>query len=293
MIRRPPLQVHSPVEFPEELSISGGLLGEGSPLAGGGGAGEEVGEEAGEQAGEQAAGTYLLTAVLMHTGPSASSGHYTARIRDPYGDGQRGDGPRSAGRWWSCNDECVSEEGWGEPSGAARQSGVTLLRRSAAGGGRLFASKTAYMLQYTRRSELDEARAAGPPQAPQAVLSALREANAALRARARQYDDDVAAVEAKVRSRDEYLAALSPLLQAASPAARSLPDARWVPASWLRSSLALLREAEVGPVPNGEIRCEHGKADPAKLGEMRLVSPAAWRRMVRRCGSGAGHADCG
>ena len=70
---------------------------------------------------------YRLTAVLMHTGSSAHSGHYTARIMEQPGGGEQGEqspdapaaaagggagAPLDAARWWTFNDETVTLEDW-------------------------------------------------------------------------------------------------------------------------------------------------------------------------------------
>ena len=94
---------------------------------------------------------YQLTAVLMHTGNSANSGHYTARILQQTAAAGGGDAA-AAERWWNFNDERVTLEEWEREGkkGGTNAVGVTLLEGASTDATRLFSSKTAYMLNYTR-----------------------------------------------------------------------------------------------------------------------------------------------
>ena len=111
---------------------------------------------------------YKLTAVLMHQGPSANSGHYTARILDQStfgggsGGGGGGGGDRGEGGecWWTFNDESVVLEEWqltSKKEKADASMGVQ-LRPVEPGQPRVFQSKSAYMLNYTRISDLEARR---------------------------------------------------------------------------------------------------------------------------------------
>ena len=90
---------------------------------------------------------YQLTAVLMHTGNSANSGHYTARILQQTAAAAGGDAA-AAERWWNFNDERVTLEEWEREGkkGGTNAVGVTLLEGASTDATRLFSWKTAYML---------------------------------------------------------------------------------------------------------------------------------------------------
>ena len=134
-------KVSSPMAFPDVLDMSqyttrGGAAaqeGGGAPADGGGGDGSQ---------------RYRLTAVLMHTGASAHSGHYTARIMEqPSGEGPdacNGGAPPAAAaeapsaeavdgaRWWTFNDETVTLEDWKTEKQAA-SAGVATVAAVAPG----------------------------------------------------------------------------------------------------------------------------------------------------------------
>ena len=131
----------------------------------------------------QAPHSYRLTAVLLHSGASVHSGHYTARILEQ----------SPAARWLTVNDELVTEEGF-DPAKAAtkpKPNGVTLLKQSDPSGGRLFASHEAYLLMYTRNDVITQAQTAhAEVQAPEVVREAVRAANVCLTARQTLLNDD-------------------------------------------------------------------------------------------------------
>ena len=93
---------------------------------------------------------YRLTAVLMHTGPSAHAGHYTARIMEqPPGEVGDGDGAAANGhnngggasslddaRWWTFNDETVTLEDWKTEKQASAGVAVVTPGGSKGGGGK-------------------------------------------------------------------------------------------------------------------------------------------------------------
>jgi hypothetical protein len=79
------LQVSDPIRFPEVLDISpytrdGAATAAGTAAAGTAAAGTATAAAAAATA--PGSGRYRLTAILMHTGTSAHSGHYTARIME-------------------------------------------------------------------------------------------------------------------------------------------------------------------------------------------------------------------
>ena len=148
-------KVTSPITFPEVLDVAP-YTKRAAEADGGRAEGEEG-------AATAPGGRYRLTAVLMHTGPSAHSGHYTARIMEqPPGEAKE-DGaapaPAAAGsgsggggggggvgggvagatliddaRWWTFNDETVTLEDW-RTEKQATNAGVALVTGGGSGGG--------------------------------------------------------------------------------------------------------------------------------------------------------------
>jgi ubiquitin carboxyl-terminal hydrolase 48 len=252
-------KVSDPIIFPELLDTSSFVFGPASAHSSNAPSG-------------QAPHTYRLTAVLMHSGASAHSGHYTARILEQ----------SPAARWLTVNDELVTEEDF-DPAKAAtkpKPNGMTLLKQSDPSGGRLFASHEAYMLMYTRDDVITQAQAAhAEVQAPVAVREAVHAANAELRAAAERYQDALHAHSERLTARQTLLDELRPILRSDGH------DGRWIESRWLLACLTLGPRGptdEVGPISNHSIECCHGgAADPKHVstGAMKLISVAAWRKL--------------
>ena len=211
---------------------------------------------------------YRLTAVLMHTGSSAHSGHYTARILEQ----------SERERWMTFNDEVVFDQDFDQSKAAnkAEANGVTLLKRPAADGGRLFASRNAYMLLYTRVAVLDEAKAShAKVQAPLVLREAVEAAGQKMRTDSEEYKAKLAAHTERVSARQGLLDELLPIIGADGH------DGRWVDTKWLQRCLTCGPDGkeEVGAIDNTQIVCAHGEADPqqATSGGMKLISPTAQR----------------
>ena len=227
----------------------------------------------------QAVNTYRLTAVLMHSGASAHSGHYTARILEQ----------SPAARWLTVNDELVTEEDF-DPAKAAtkpKPNGVTLLKQSAPCDGRLFASHEAYMLMYTRDDVIAEAQAThAEVQAPATVREAVHAANVALRAATEKYQDALCAHTERLTARQTLIDELRPILRSDGH------DGRWIESRWLQACLTLGPRGttdELGPIRNQFIECCHGgAADPKHVstGAMKLISVAAWQKLLGLFGGG-------
>ena len=82
---------------------------DGEARGGGGGGGGGAADGGGASGGGVGDTRYRLTAVLMHSGPSAHSGHYTARIMEQPGGDEPADGDAGGvssagggGRWRRC-----------------------------------------------------------------------------------------------------------------------------------------------------------------------------------------------
>ena len=266
-------KVSDPIIFPELLDTSSFVFG---PAGGHSNVHSNVHSNA---PSTRAPHTYRLTAVLMHSGASAHSGHYTARILEQ----------SPAARWLTVNDELVTEEDF-DPAKAAtkpKPNGVTLLKQSAPCNGRLFASHEAYMLMYTRDDVITEAQAThAEVQAPATVREAVHAANAALRAATEKYQDALCAHTERLTARQTLIDELRPILRSDGH------DGRWIESRWLQACLTLgprCTTDELGPIRNQLIVCCHGgAADPKHVstGAMKLISVAAWQKLHGLFGGG-------
>ena len=151
----------------------------------------------------------------------------------------------------------------GSPSASAGSLGVTAVPGEATeGGGRRFASRTAYMLHYTREAELEPADGDPAVAAPECLRAEVEAASEELRARGRAYEEGKAARDVAIAKRDAYVADVTTLLQQPPP----MGEGCWVSADWLQRSLSVAAVAgsalEAGPVDHGPITCTHGGADP-------------------------------
>ena len=216
---------------------------------------------------------------LLHTGASAHSGHYTARILEQSREE----------RWLTFNDELVSEQAFDAAKAAskAETNGVTLLKKVAPGGGRLFASRNAYMLLYTREDKLERAKAChAEVQAPTALREAVEADGTALRADGEEYEIKLAAHKERVAERASLLEELRPILRSDGR------DGRWIQSARLQDCLTHgpmgRADGAVGEIDNGAIACAHGEADPRHVGSggMKLISTAGWQKLMGLFGGG-------
>ena len=265
-------KVSDPIEFPEYLDAAPFLFQNGENSAP---AAKKPRQEPKQT--DPATDRYRLTAVLMHTGSSAHSGHYTARILEQ----------SERERWMTFNDEVVFDQDFDQSKAAnkAEANGVTLLKRPAADGGRLFASRNAYMLLYTRVAVLDEAKAShAKVQAPLVLRGAVEAAGQKMRTDSEEYKAKLAAHTERVSARQGLLDELLPIIGADGH------DGRWVDTKWLQRCLTCgpVGKEEVGAIDNTQIVCAHGEADPqqATSGGMKLISPTAWQRLHTIFGGG-------
>jgi hypothetical protein len=227
---------------------------------------------------------WRLTAVLMHSGATCSSGHYTALLLDQ---------SRADECWLTANDKLVEEKAYAEATSKPRATGVTLLTKSCARtGGRLFASKQVHVLVYTREDEIARARAMHEQVvAPRAVQEEVRAGDetkgAAYRVDYDSYQEALRQFSVGHAERRCLLDKLVPILGTAEG-----QDGRWIGSAWLQSCLTLgagVGAGEPGPIDNAPLLCRHGggAADPehARTGAMKLISLAAWQRL-RACFNG-------
>ena len=231
---------------------------------------------------------YQLTAVLMHTGNSANSGHYTARIlQQTAAAGDGGGAAAAAERWWNFNDERVTLEEWEREGkkGGTNAVGVTLLEGASTDATRLFSSKTAYMLNYTRVDVL-QSQARAPPPAPPADVHARIEQDV------RDLEAEVANYKASKESQETALAERKALHDEVGPllAADAPRDARWMDVEWLQRAMSTSIDDVGGPgaIDTTALACPHGCANPQLLAGMKLVGAQAYALLKAKYGHAAG-----
>lgn len=136
-------KVQSPVTFPKELDMAEYCDLKDKPRK------KAKGANGAAAACESPAGAgscvYELQAVVLHSGPSAISGHYISHVRD-----------EESGRWWRFDDEEVSslaeDEFFGDAAGLARARKKRKPKDAEALEGQV-RSKEAYMLIYRRKPD--------------------------------------------------------------------------------------------------------------------------------------------
>ncbi|XP_071116349.1 ubiquitin carboxyl-terminal hydrolase 48-like [Haliotis cracherodii] len=212
---------------------------------------------------------YDLTAVLIHRGPSAYSGHYVAHIRK----GQQHP-------WYKFNDEDIEEmKGRNLHLGSEEEIQENSKEKKGRVAKGCHSSKNAYMLVYTRQGTLTEA--------PQEVCSSLE---GLLPPGVQQYvlrDNDkfedwitdlIAARENKILSgkfeqeevKEKYLSLFY----------ESGCDYEWLSIDWISKWLA--DPAKVPKVKNQQYLCQHQKLDPDVVPKLKCVRSQGAARVIEK-----------
>ena len=201
----------------------------------------------------------------------------------PAGDGN-GDGDGAGD-----GDGDSDGDGDGDGSGSGEGDG-------GAEGGRMFVSRTAYMLNYTLESTLlaelesrllQEAEApAAPLQAPAALRASIDADGAALEAEIRQYAAKKEEQDDDRVQREELQSQLLPALEGGATSMVQ-GDGRWVGEESLEACLSQPPRLG-GAIDLAPLQCAHGKACPHKVGRMRLITSGAWSTLVDTFGVAGG-----
>ena len=201
----------------------------------------------------------------------------------PAGDGN-GDGDGAGD-----GDGDSDGDGDGDGSGSGEGDG-------GAEGGRMFVSRTAYMLNYTLESTLlaelesrllQEAEApAAPLQAPAALRASIDADGAALEAEIRQYAAKKEEQDDDRVQREELQSQLLPALEGGATSMVQ-GDGRWVGEESLEACLSQPPRLG-GAIDLAPLQCAHGKACPHKVGRMRLITSGAWSTLVDAFGVAGG-----
>uniref|UniRef100_A0ACD5WDA0 Uncharacterized protein n=1 Tax=Avena sativa TaxID=4498 RepID=A0ACD5WDA0_AVESA len=241
--------------------------------------------------------TYDLTAILIHKGSAANSGHYVAHIKD-----------ESNGQWWEFDDECVSKLGchpFGEKPGkssdkADQKSQGTSTEGSTANGNNrsnhqgaptsavveMFSSTDAYMLMYKRSSKYDNGVEsnniveANNSSLPHHLLDEIDALNASCVKECEEYKS----------KKDSFLASVTERRQEVKSVLTEAPVTPdddsyfWISADWLRQ----WADSATPPssIDNSPIQCEHGKVPASKVTSMKRLSAKAWEKLLLKYGGG-------
>ncbi|XP_070561679.1 ubiquitin carboxyl-terminal hydrolase 48-like isoform X2 [Ptychodera flava] len=208
---------------------------------------------------------YDLTAVLIHRGPSAYSGHYIAHIKD-----------KDSGTWYKFNDEEIEKMGGKnlklgseediEDGGPKPPKKPKLLKG-------FHASRNAYMLVYNIRQ---------PEQVPNGNIPAMDE-DVQISGELRQLvvrDNEIFEDWVKEMTQMREINVLSGkarhneirhLYSQLMPREGDYVNAEWLTVDWLKKWLA--DSNTVCPkVDNARLLCIHGSLDPDKVNDAKLVS---------------------
>eukprot|EP01102_Stenamoeba_stenopodia_P007742 TRINITY_DN2180_c0_g5_i1.p1 TRINITY_DN2180_c0_g5~~TRINITY_DN2180_c0_g5_i1.p1 ORF type:complete len:1240 (-),score=274.83 TRINITY_DN2180_c0_g5_i1:11-3730(-) len=239
---------------------------------------------------------YQLAAVLIHSGPSAYGGHYTAQIRD-----------EKTGVWWRYDDDKVSEvpidmdtfdtvsetkndekpndvesETNGNGSSEENGKGKTKNKKEqnkkqkkepAHPGARRFTSSNAYTLVYIKKGR----------EIPNNIMPS-ENIQQAISEKNRKFTDKVAtyeriSTEAEKR-RDDHLKQYENILSTIEPT--NLNRYYWISTAFLSSWI----KGEATTLDNTVLFCRHNKLDPEKITGMKVISETAWRFFVKRVKGG-------
>ncbi|XP_012938291.1 ubiquitin carboxyl-terminal hydrolase 48 isoform X2 [Aplysia californica] len=214
--------------------------------------------------GDQEGGTvlYELTAVLIHRGPTAFSGHYIAHIREP-----------ESGAWYKFNDEEIEkmknrklELGKEDDTMNSESSSSEKVPKTSKGN---HSSRNAYMLVYRRKQEdQDDAKAHEFSSAllPNAVQGFVKNDNL-------EFEEWI---NEMLRSQDQNInevrethAAMKMLYAALSVKSLDEPF-EWVSTDWLTKWLA--DPSKVSKVENKIPLCPHGKLVADEVTKLKCIS---------------------
>ncbi|CAA6658193.1 unnamed protein product [Spirodela intermedia] len=249
---------------------------------------------------------YDLSAILIHKGATATSGHYVARIKDEY-----------TGQWWEFDDETILKLGhqpFGEASSKSSANALQPVQseklQPASDGDHsslfrhqeIFSPTNAYMLiynctigdKYVARSD----KSFGPdtkdvdmlvPDNITALPAHLSEEvehfNAPFVKNCLEYQSKKDMLVAHITERRQEVKAI---LSEASVHLAEEPFF-WVSVDWLRQwadniDLPWTGNTNLLHVDNSSIQCSHGKVAVHKVSCMKRISSTAWSKLLSRYG---------
>ncbi|KAK7093901.1 ubiquitin carboxyl-terminal hydrolase 48-like [Littorina saxatilis] len=226
---------------------------------------------------------YDLTAVLIHRGPSAYSGHYVAHIQDT-----------PSKLWYRFNDEEIAAMKGSKlhlgkeedimPADLSELDEASRLKAQRCPKG-VHSSRDAYMLVYSRRKQAETGQAS-EPQAPAENLEDLPAAVKAYvekdNAKFEDWIQDIALTQdANMFSQKEKQMVVQSMYSDLF-CTSSDTEFEWVPADWISSWLA--DPDSVKPISTAGYLCPHGRLRPDDVCKMKIVSSCGADRLYSEYG---------
>ncbi|XP_031556850.1 ubiquitin carboxyl-terminal hydrolase 48-like [Actinia tenebrosa] len=207
---------------------------------------------------EKNAPVYELTAVLMHHGTSAYSGHYVAHIKD-----------KETNTWYKFNDEDIEKmqnklklSGEDETS---NEPGEKPAKRPKCSKG-YHTSRNAYMLVYTRKTDEDM------PKPVVEVPEHLQELVAKDNSKFEEWITEMNRMKDDMVSKGKNLQAEVQSVLQMLPAVGD--NYEWISSEWLRIWLNDRIEVKP-PIDHSSLLCSHGKLNPEKVPNAKRISTNA------------------
>ncbi|KAG0370867.1 Ubiquitin carboxyl-terminal hydrolase 48 [Gamsiella multidivaricata] len=216
---------------------------------------------------------YELSAVLVHSGPSAHSGHFSAHVLD-----------RESNKWFVLNDEEVAEfQGTKfDPEDYSETAPKTKTKKPSCKSGGIederllstLSSRNAYMLTYTKRSLTPPIKPCAPPAETLYVV-----------------EQDNTAFQNELKEHVDYTNKIKGTFEAARNERRQLyqywhvgceeDKGYYVPAESLGKYMQLDSKVPHA-IDNSSLVCEHGKICPTMVLKSKRISELAWHYLVDR-----------
>ncbi|KAL4658673.1 ubiquitin carboxyl-terminal hydrolase 48 isoform X1 [Arapaima gigas] len=211
---------------------------------------------------------YELSAVLIHRGVSAYSGHYIAHVRDA-----------RTGDWYKFNDEEIEKM-----EGKKLQLGIeediadtkSQTRKPKCGKG-YHCSRNAYMLVYKQWSENDTNQREVSEEVPAFLQRLVERDNKKFEEWCKEMADMRKQSVDKGKAKHEEVKELYKLLPAEDDKLFEFVPLDWLK-KWLDDSTA------TKSIDNSKFLCAHGKLHPDKIGEVKRISLKAADHFFQRYG---------
>nr|XP_039273136.1 ubiquitin carboxyl-terminal hydrolase 48-like [Styela clava] len=206
---------------------------------------------------------YELTAVLIHRGPSASSGHYIAHIKDS-----------TTQFWHRFNDEAIEKMRSGKKLDLDAlttddyQADMPQPAKKPKLNKGTHSSKDAYMLVYTKKQQMSSS-IESPPGIPELAKITVEKDNADFFA---CMNAMILGAEKKASEETKKHSVMGNLLKQMvdMEQAELLSDCYWVPTMWLKRMLNVSAGVK-NSFSTDKIFCTHKKLDPHKVGGMKCI----------------------
>ncbi|XP_006649541.2 ubiquitin carboxyl-terminal hydrolase 26 isoform X1 [Oryza brachyantha] len=241
--------------------------------------------------------TYGLSAILIHKGSAANSGHYVAHIKD-----------ESNGQWWEFDDEHVSKLGphpFGEKPGKSSTKADQKPQASSTADSvtnddngscheaalactmeEMFSSTDAYMLMYKRitnnenGTENNNIMESSNNSLPHHFVDEIDELNSSYVKECEEYKSKKDGHLSYITERRQEVKSV--LTEA--PATPEEDSYFWISTDWLRQWADNVNPPS--SIDNSPIQCEHGKVPASKVTSMKRLSAGAWHKLFSKYGGG-------